>query len=219
MPRIQKPYSLTIPQAIALHDMFANDEKLALNYFYDGCALRTHVIGHAPQCHPFSLKKAWAFAQGRNYLTYIAPCGFRKRWSYHVSPVFPVFNARTGQTKDMIFDPMIFDGPVMPYLWCSKFAALGTKMFIRNWGDRPPGHKGNYTPNFDYDDNTLKHARSQLESFAQRPEIKIRSVYSSPLKKAFARSVQCPQEKASLFRGNQWVSEQYEKITGAVLKP
>lgn len=214
MPRVQKPYGLSVPQAIELHDSIANDENMAFNYLYDGCAFRTHIIGHAEPCRKLSLKKAWAFAQGQHYLTYTAPCGFTKRWGYHVSPLIPVFNAKTGQSRDMIFDPMLFDGPVLPYLWRSKFAAKGTRVFIRNWGERPPGQKGNLTPNFDYNDSTLKQATSQLESYARRPEIKHRMVYSSPLKKAFAKTLKCPKERAALFKGHLWESEHFRKMVG-----
>lgn len=199
--------ALSVEHAIRLHDEFASRSDLALNYFYDGCAHRTHLMGQDKDLKSIPLKKAWAFAQKQNYLKCSSPSGYYRPWQYHIALSIPVIHEDTGAVRDYIFDPALFDGPVRFKKWCDTIKNEDSKFHLLEWGKYPKRASGCFSPNGMTTNKTTKMAIDTLQSYSNAPDVKRRVVFSSPLKKEFAKAVNCPEQFKKLHQGKGWISE------------
>lgn len=207
MNKLETTKALSIEQAIRLHDKFASSAGLALNYFYDGCAHRTHLMGQDKALQSIPLKKAWAFAQRQNYLHCSSPSGYYRPWQYHIALSAPVMNEETGAINDYIFDPALFDGPVRLKKWRQIIANEGSKFHLLDWGKYPKRASGCFSPNGMTTPKTTNMAVKTLQSYAKAPDVKTRVVYASPLKKEFTKAIKCPEQFKKLHQGKGWISE------------
>jgi hypothetical protein len=89
----------------------------------------------------------------------------RVQWSYHVAPVVAV-RGPEGARWDMVFDPLLFDGPVPVEEWLS--ALHDTPSMVRTALGEPPllarGGSG-YWPGPDPLEGVDAHARETLEDY------------------------------------------------------
>jgi hypothetical protein len=155
-------------RAAAIFAQFAAAEELALRHPADGCYARTHVMVQWLLDQGLAPSKAWAFAASITDLLWAAaldhPDG-RVQWGYHVAPVLAV-RGPDGDGQDMVFDPMLFDRPVVVEEWLR--ALHDTPTLVRTAVGEPPlaarGGSG-YWPGPDPLEGPDLHARETLEEY------------------------------------------------------
>jgi Glutaminase len=117
----RSPEAIEADQAALIFAEFAAAEELALRFPADGCYARTHLMIHRLLDQGLAPSKVWAFAASTTDLLWMEaphhPDG-RVRWGYHVAPVLMV-RAPDGGTREMVFDPILFDRPVLVDEWRS----------------------------------------------------------------------------------------------------
>ena len=111
----RSPDAIEPDRAAATFTEFAADEELALRFPADGCYARTHLMVQRLLDRGLTPLKVWAFAAGVMDLLWTEtpdhPDG-RVQWGYHVAPVL-VVRGPDGDTREMVFDPLLFDRPVV----------------------------------------------------------------------------------------------------------
>src|SRR5437879_1980118 len=109
----RSPDAIESDLAAAIFAEFAAAEDLALRFPADGCYVRTHLMVQRLLAQGLAPLKVWAFAAGTTDLLWTDtpdhPEG-RVHWGYHVAPVLVVRDA-DGDTRDMVFDPLLLDRP------------------------------------------------------------------------------------------------------------
>jgi hypothetical protein len=112
--------------------------------------------------------KAWAFAASAADLLWTEAPGHpdgRVQWGYHVAPALFV-RTPDGDTREMVFDPLLFDRPVPVEEWRS--ALHDTPTLVRTAPGEPPlparGGTG-YWPGPDPLEGPEVHARETLEEY------------------------------------------------------
>jgi len=89
----------------------------------------------------------------------------RVEWGYHVAPVLMV-RGPDGDTREMVFDPLLFDSPVPVEEW--RTALHDTPSLVRSAPGDPPrpalGGSG-YWPGPDPIEGPDMHARETLEDY------------------------------------------------------
>src|SRR5579884_1947674 len=129
VPRL--PDAVEWDQALAIFAEFAADEGLALRFPADGCYARTHVMVQRILGRGLTPGKMWAFAASSTDLLWSeAPDhpGGRVQWGYHVAPVLLV-RASDGASREMVFDPLLFDRPAAVEEW--RIALHDTPTLVR----------------------------------------------------------------------------------------
>jgi hypothetical protein len=157
-------------RAAAIFAEFAAAEELALRFPADGCYARTHVMVRRLLDTGLAPSKEWAFAAGYADLLWTEtphhPDG-RVHWGYHVAPVL-VVREPDGSTREMVFDPLLFDRPVPVEEW--QNALHDTPTLVRTALAEPPlpelGGSG-YWPGPDPLEGPDVHARETLEEYRQ----------------------------------------------------
>lgn len=162
------PDAIGPEQATAIFAGFAASEELALRYPADGCYARTHVMVQRLLAQGLAPAKMWAFAASVTDLLWTEmpnrPEG-QVRWGYHVAPVLAV-REPSGDTRDLVFDPLLFDRPVPVEEW--RVALHDTPTLVRTaLGEPPlPAHGGTgYWPGPDPLEGPDVHARETLEDY------------------------------------------------------
>jgi len=143
-------------------------EDLALRFPADGCYARTHLMVRRLLDRGLAPSKVWAFAASATDLLWTEtpdhPDG-RVQWQYHVAPVL-VVRGPDGDTREMVFDPLLFDRQVPVEEWRS--ALHDTPTLVRTAPGEPPlparGGTG-YWPAPDPLEGTDVHARETLEEY------------------------------------------------------
>jgi len=147
---------------------FTAAEDLALRFPADGCYARTHLMVRRLLDRGLAPSKVWAFAGDATDLLWSGtadhPDG-RVQWHYHVAPVL-VVRGPDGDTREMVFDPLVFDRPVAIEEWRS--ALHDTPTLVRTApGEAPVPARGGsgYWPAPDPLEGTDVHARETLEEY------------------------------------------------------
>jgi hypothetical protein len=124
--------------AAAIFGEFARAEDLALRFPADGCYARTHVMVRRLLDRGLAPHKVWAFAASAADLLWIGtsdhPDG-RVQWAYHVCPVL-VVRGPNDEPREMVFDPILFDGPATVEEW--RTALHDTPTLVRTAPGEPP---------------------------------------------------------------------------------
>ncbi|HZU35360.1 MAG TPA: protein-glutamine glutaminase family protein [Gemmataceae bacterium] len=162
------PAAIDPDQAAALFAEFGAAEELALGFPADGCYARTHLMVQRLLQRGLTPWKAWAFAASAADLLWTEapdhPDG-RVHWGYHVAPVLLV-REPDGVIQEMVFDPLLFDRPVLVEEWRS--ALHDTPTLVRTAPGEPPlpprGGTG-YWPGPDPLEGPDAHARETLEEY------------------------------------------------------
>jgi hypothetical protein len=162
------PEPLDPGQATAIFAEFAANEDLALRFPADGCYARTHLMIRRLLDRGFNPSKVWAFAASVTDLLWIEtsdhPEG-RVQWAYHVAPVL-VVREPGNDSREMVFDPILFDRPVPVEEWRS--ALHDTPTLVRSTPGEPPlpsrGGSG-YWPGPDPIEGPDVHSRETLEEY------------------------------------------------------
>jgi hypothetical protein len=128
----QSPTVLDAERAQALLTEFTGTEDLALRYPRDGCYARAHVMLKRLRDKGVEAWKVWAFASSKDDLLWVetpAASGGRVNWGYHVA-LLVVVRQSDGGTREMVFDPILFDRPVAVEDWAS--AVHDTPTLVRS---------------------------------------------------------------------------------------
>ncbi|MHB1423948.1 MAG: protein-glutamine glutaminase family protein [Gemmataceae bacterium] len=157
-------------QAAAIFAEFAAAEDLALLFPADGCYARTHLMVQRLLELGLAPSKVWAFAASAADLLWTEtpnhPEG-RVQWAYHVAPVLVVLEP-DGVSREMVFDPLLFERPVPVEEW--RIALHDTPTLMRTAIGEPPlpAHGGSgYWPGSDPIEGPGVHARETLEEYRQ----------------------------------------------------
>src|SRR5947199_7963259 len=105
------PDAIEMDQAAAIFTAFAAAEDLALRFPADGCYARTHLMMQRLLAQGLAPFKVWAFAASTADLLWVETADHpegRVSWGYHVAPAL-VVRGEEGSTREMVFDPMLFD--------------------------------------------------------------------------------------------------------------
>ena len=162
------PDGIEPDRAVAIFAEFAAADDLALRFPADGCYARTHVMVRRLLDQGLTPSKVWAFAAGVTDLLWTEtpdhPDG-RVEWGYHVAPVLMV-RGEDGGSREMAFDPVLFDRPVPVEEW--RNALHDTPTLVRTAPGEPPfperGGSG-YWPGPDPLEGPEVHARETLEEY------------------------------------------------------
>jgi len=160
------PNPIDPEQATAIFAEFTAAGDLALRFRADGCYARTHVMVQRLLERGLAPSKLWAFASSTADLLWAEtpdhPDGL-VHWSYHVAPVL-VVRGPGSDSREMVFDPLLFDKPVPVDEWRS--ALHDTPDLVRTVPGEPPrpavGGSG-YWPGPDPLEGVDSHARETLE--------------------------------------------------------
>lgn len=162
------PDAIEPERAAAIFAAFTASEQLALRYPADGCYARTHIMVQQLLDQGLAPAKVWAFAASATDLlrtqTPDHPDG-QVRWGYHVVPVL-VIREPDGTTRNLVFDPLLFDRPVPVEEW--RAALHDTPTLVRTVPREPPlpAHGGTgYWPGPDPLEGPDAHARETLEDY------------------------------------------------------
>ncbi len=162
------PDAVEADQAAAIFAAFATAEELALGFPADGCYARTHLMVQRLLAGGLAPSKVWAFAASAVDLLWIEAPGHpdgRVQWAYHVAPALLV-RMPDGDTREMVFDPLLFGGPVPAEEW--RGALHDTPTLMRTAPGEPPlparGGTG-YWPGPDPLEGPDVHAREKLEEY------------------------------------------------------
>jgi hypothetical protein len=166
----QSPDAIDPARAAAIFAEFVAAQDLALRFPADGCYARTHVMVRRLLDQGLVPSKVWAFAASVTDLLWVEtsdhPDG-RVEWSYHVAPILLV-RGPDGDSREMVFDPILFDGPVPVDGWVSALHDRPTA--VRTALGEPPlparGGSG-YWPGPDPLEGPDVHARETLEEYRQ----------------------------------------------------
>jgi hypothetical protein len=148
---------------------FARAEDLALRFPADGCYARTHIMARRLLDRGLAPSKVWAFAASLTDLLWMEtsdhPEG-RVRWRYHVAPVLLV-RRPDGDTREMVFDPILFDRPAPIDDW--RRALHDTPTLVQTaLGEPVPAAGGSgYWPAPDPLEGPDAHAREKLEEYGR----------------------------------------------------
>jgi Glutaminase len=164
----ESPDAIEPDQAAAIFAEFAAAEDLALRFPADGCYARTHLMVQRLLDRGLAPSKVWAFAASATDLLWTEtpdhPDG-RVQWGYHVAPVL-VVRGLDGDPHEMVFDPLLFDGPAPVEEWRS--ALHDTPTLVRTAPGEPPvparGGSG-YWPGPDPLEGPDVHARETLDEY------------------------------------------------------
>jgi hypothetical protein len=162
------PDTIEPDQAAAVFAEFAEAEDLALGFPADGCYARTHFMVQRLLDRGLAPSKVWAFAASAADLLWMEtpshPEG-RVEWGYRVAPVLLV-RGPAGDAREMVFDPLLFDGPVPVEEWRSVLH--DTPTLVRTAPGEPPlaarGGTG-YWPGPDPLEGPDVHARETIEEY------------------------------------------------------
>lgn len=106
-----RPYSRQ--KSFYLEDVFEDIpvSLLALDQPQIGCASRSQILTDWLHASGFVTGQLWAVPQDKKHQIHIYVQGVHLAWDYHV--------AATVQTKNgqVVFDPVLFDGPVYAQTW------------------------------------------------------------------------------------------------------
>src|SRR5262245_57702648 len=167
----RSPDAIEADQAAAIFAEFAAADDLALRFPADGCYARTHLMVKRLLDQGLVASKMWAFAAGAMDLLWMEPPDHpdgRVQWGYHVAPVLLV-RGPDGDTREMVFDPILFDRPVPVEEW--RNALHDTPTLVRTAPGEPPlptrGGSG-YWPGPDPLEGPDVHARETLEDYRGR---------------------------------------------------
>jgi hypothetical protein len=163
----RSPDAIEPDEAAAILAEFLAAEELALRFPADGCYARTHLMVQRLLERGLTPTKVWAFAAIATDLLWMEtpdhPDG-RVPWAYHVAPVLIVRNP--DGDVEMVFDPLLFDRPVLIEEWQS--ALHDTPTLVRTIVGEPPlparGGSG-YWPGPDPLEGPTLHARETLEDY------------------------------------------------------
>jgi len=166
----RSPDAIDAEQAAAIFAEFADDESLAPRFPADGCYARAHLMLRRLLDRGLAPSKVWAFAASAADLLWMEtphhPDG-RVQWGYHVAPTLLV-RGPEGDTREMVFDPILFESPVLVEEWRS--AVHDTPSLVRTAPGEPPlparGGSG-YWPGPDPLEGPDVHARETLEEYRQ----------------------------------------------------
>jgi len=166
----RSPDAIESDQAIAIFAELAAAQDLALRFPADGCYARTHLMVQRLLDRGVTPFKVWAFAASATDLLWWEsldhPDG-RVEWRYHVAPVLLV-RGPDGNSREMAFDPMLFDRPVPLEEW--RNALHDTPSVVRTALGEPPlpalGGSG-YWPGSDPLEGPDPHARETLEEYGR----------------------------------------------------
>ena len=115
------PDAIEPDQAAEIFAELTAAEDLALRFPADGCYARTHLMVRRLLDRGLAPSKVWAFAASATDLLWTEtpdhPDG-RVQWQYHVAPVL-VVRGPDGGTREMVFDPLLFDRQVPVEEWRS----------------------------------------------------------------------------------------------------
>ncbi len=166
------PNAIEADRAAAIFGEFAATGDLALRFLADGCYARTHLMVQRLLDQGLTPLKIWAFAASATDLLWTEtsdhPVG-RVQWGYHVAPVLLV-RELGGDTREWVFDPLLFDRPVPVEEWRS--ALHDTPILVRTAPGEPPlpARDGSgYWPGPDPFEGPDRHARETLEEYG-RPD-------------------------------------------------
>ena len=155
-------------QAAAIFAEFAVAEELALRFPADGCYARTHRIVQRLLERRLTPSKVWAFAASAGDLLWTETANHphgRVQWAYHVAPVL-VVREGDGDSREMVFDPLLFARPVAVEEW--RIALHDTPTLVRTALGEPPlparGGSG-YWPGPDPIEGPDVHAQETLEEY------------------------------------------------------
>jgi hypothetical protein len=113
------PAAIDADQAGAIFAEFASVSDPALRFPADGCYARTHVMVQQLLDKGLAPTKVWAFAASNADLLWIEnadQADGRVHWACHVAPVLLV-RVPDGGAREMVFDPILFSGPVTLQEW------------------------------------------------------------------------------------------------------
>lgn len=167
----QSPDVIDEEQAAAVFAGFAASADLALRFPADGCYARAHLLVLRLLDQGLSPSKIWAFAASSTDLLWMDVPGHpegRVQWGYHVAPVLRV-GSLDGGTREMVFEPVLFDRPVPMEEW--RNALHDTPTLVQTDPGEPPlparGGSG-YWPGRDPVEGPDTHARETLEDYRTR---------------------------------------------------
>ena len=162
------PGAIDPDQAAAIFAEFAAAEDLALGFPADGCYARTHIMIQRLLEQGLAPLKVWAFAAATTDLLWIETSNYpdgRVQWGYHVAPAL-VVSGQEGNTQELVFDPLLFDRPVLVEEWL--IGLHDTPAVVRTAPGEPPlparGGSG-YWPGPDPLEGPDAHARETLEEY------------------------------------------------------
>ncbi len=164
------PDAIEADQAAAIFAEFAAAGDLSLRFPADGCYARTHLMVRRLLGQGLTPSKVWAFAASATDLLWTEtpdhPEG-RVQWGYHVAPVL-VVREPDGEMRGRVFDPLLFDRPVLVEEWRS--ALHDTPTLVQTAPGDPPlparGGSG-YWPGPDPLEGPDIHARETLEEYGR----------------------------------------------------
>jgi len=115
---------ISMARAITEFENLASQPQIPFAYVNDCCTARAHEMCRIMKANGLRPRKVWNYGHGwrlnnpRATLrveTNSVPAGF-VTWSYHVAPIVRV-KRDDGSTKEMVFDPSLFKGPVTIDEW------------------------------------------------------------------------------------------------------
>ena len=194
---------LTLREAIAVFDRYADRRDLGFWFARACCSERTHLMARELRRDGYKPGKAWAFAQSDSvWLRVRLPLSAApsERWWYHVAPTL---NVRiNGRVKTMVFDPALFDGPVTRCEWGNAMNATPQNVRLRSfYASAPIEWGGNYSPGFNIYRGIEEYAREILDKRLSRQDFSIRTVFASR-----ARAQAANKDLSIGWAGKEWQS-------------
>ncbi|GEM_PF-1631915 len=168
--------------SLRLFDYFTALSYMAYNYIPDGCYARAHLMCKEIQelsNNKLTPYKIWGNGlTDENKLTVNAGETRLADWYFHVAAALNV-RMDNGETKIMVFDPSLFDGPAEVDEWQNTLNAEASQILLSPFGeDSPLGSKNGFyldkesEPPADPDRYSLKILRHYKRSEPSSPPLK-----------------------------------------------
>lgn len=169
---------LSIEQAVDFFHSLANRRDLALGYVRTTCYPKAYMACEHALAHGFTPMKAWA-AEGDKPLSGQHPSGGEFSWWYHVAVALPVQTA-PGKIENLIFDPVLFDGPVTLKEWGDKIGAPADKLEILPYQDAPDRlFSDRPRMNAAHDEAATRRGKNLIESWSMMEKVNHRLLFPS----------------------------------------
>jgi hypothetical protein len=143
------PDGLDFEWAMKFFDKQAARKDMALGYVFDACQARCHLMGRAAIKMGLKPRKVWVIDKeyhkpiGSPTIEFSLPSSKEIRYLFHTALVLDV-KSPEGKIHALVFDPLLFDGPVSIKQWGRTMNLHHRHIKITDWGEAPEGYSSSY---------------------------------------------------------------------------
>lgn len=192
-------------QALELFDMLADLRHITYGFAASGCQARTHLMCVEMVDKGYLPGKAWVF-EGFEPLSVQLPDNMPMSptvWCFHVAPTLDVDLGAPDGVRAMVFDPSMFDGPVLPEHWCDTMQGSPQRLHLARLGESAPGQRGDYLPYSNRNRNdAVAFTTARTTSIAMEGMEEFRPHIKTPVRRVFSCG------RRPLARGTTWCTYQ-----------